>query len=136
MKNVFVKCFLLSFQLSLSLTRTFNPPFLSNNSIFLQSFPSFFRCSIFLILINLLLIFNQLDLFPFPDSAAKDLINHLLVVNKEKRYTAGQVLKHPWVTSEGATGKQINLQREVSMNLEKNFKDRRSAKRKPIAPKN
>eukprot|EP00057_Strongylocentrotus_purpuratus_P029303 XP_011683777.1 PREDICTED: serine/threonine-protein kinase DCLK3 isoform X2 [Strongylocentrotus purpuratus] len=69
-------------------------------------------------------------------SAAKDLINHLLVVNKEKRYTAGQVLKHPWVTSEGAAGKQINLQREVSMNLEKNFKDRRSAKRKPIAPKN
>ncbi|XP_041460409.1 serine/threonine-protein kinase DCLK1-like isoform X1 [Lytechinus variegatus] len=69
-------------------------------------------------------------------SAAKDLINHLLVVDKEKRYTAGQVLKHPWVTSEGAAGKQINLQREVSMNLEKNFKDRRSAKRKPVAPKN
>lgn len=70
-------------------------------------------------------------------SAAKDLINHLLIVSKKKRYTAKQVLRHPWITSKGAAGKETNLQREVSMNLEKNFKGRRSAKqRKAVAPQN
>ncbi|XP_071503350.1 serine/threonine-protein kinase DCLK1-like [Diadema antillarum] len=62
--------------------------------------------------------------------AAKDLIDHLLVVDVKMRYKAKQVLKHPWVAKKGATGRQPNLQREVSMNLEKNFKGRRSAKRK------
>ncbi|KAK7501147.1 hypothetical protein BaRGS_00007632, partial [Batillaria attramentaria] len=32
-------------------------------------------------------------------SSAKDLIRHLLVRNPRKRYSAADVLKHPWVTS-------------------------------------
>ncbi|XP_038058327.1 serine/threonine-protein kinase DCLK1-like isoform X2 [Patiria miniata] len=65
---------------------------------------------------------------------AKDLIDHLLVVSKRKRYTAKQVLAHPWVVSGGGTVKDSlpNLQREVSMNLEKNFEGRKSGKRKGV----
>ncbi|XP_022088481.1 serine/threonine-protein kinase DCLK1-like isoform X2 [Acanthaster planci] len=65
---------------------------------------------------------------------AKDLIDHLIVVSKRKRYTAKQVLAHPWVVSGGGTVKDSlpNLQREVSMNLEKNFEGRKSGKRKGV----
>ena len=65
---------------------------------------------------------------------AKDLIDHLLVVSKRKRYTAKQVLEHPWVASGGGKMETLpNLQREVSMNLEKNFEGRKSGKRKGVA---
>ncbi|XP_071942894.1 serine/threonine-protein kinase DCLK3-like isoform X2 [Antedon mediterranea] len=53
--------------------------------------------------------------------SAKDLINHLLVVNRKKRYTAKQVLEHTWIVNEGPTRNRLNLQREITMNLEKNF---------------
>ncbi|XP_033625176.1 serine/threonine-protein kinase DCLK1-like isoform X2 [Asterias rubens] len=64
--------------------------------------------------------------------SAKDLIDHLLVVSRRKRYTAKQVMKHPWITSGGGKLKEAlpNLQREVSMNLEKNFEGRKSGRRK------
>nr|XP_026690786.1 serine/threonine-protein kinase DCLK3 isoform X1 [Ciona intestinalis] len=59
--------------------------------------------------------------------AAKDLIQRLLVVDTKRRYTAEQVLSHPWIQSEG-TYKGPNLQREITMNLEKNFGDRNRRK--------
>ncbi|XP_008853302.1 serine/threonine-protein kinase DCLK3-like [Nannospalax galili] len=43
-------------------------------------------------------------LAPYWDSisdAAKDLVKHLLVVDPKKRYTAHQVLQHPWVELAG-----------------------------------
>ncbi|XP_066101813.1 serine/threonine-protein kinase DCLK3 [Saccopteryx bilineata] len=45
--------------------------------------------------------------------AAKDLVSRLLVVDPKKRYTAHQVLKHPWIESSGKTG-PANLPKEVS----------------------
>jgi len=66
-------------------------------------------------------------LSPYWDSisdAAKDLIQRLLVVDTKRRYTAEQVLAHPWIQSEGIY-KGPNLQREITMNLEKNFGERR-----------
>nr|CAB3236351.1 serine/threonine-protein kinase DCLK1 [Phallusia mammillata] len=59
--------------------------------------------------------------------AAKDLIQRLLVVDTKRRYTAEQVLAHPWIQSEGSY-KGPNLQREITMNLEKNFGDRNRRK--------
>ncbi|MGH0119331.1 UNVERIFIED_CONTAM: hypothetical protein FKN15_002134, partial [Acipenser sinensis] len=66
-------------------------------------------------------------LSPYWDSisdGAKDLISKLLVVDKHKRYTAQQVLQHPWVRSGGKMNSH-NLQREVTMNIERHFKTRR-----------
>lgn len=54
------------------------------------------------------LLFNSIQdgLYEFPDiewngvsESAKDLIRHLLVRNPRKRYSAADVLQHPWVTS-------------------------------------
>lgn len=36
-----------------------------------------------------------------PSTAAKDLVRHLLVVDPKKRYTAHQVLQHPWIEMAG-----------------------------------
>lgn len=36
-------------------------------------------------------------------AAAKDLVSHLLVVDPKKRYTAHQVLQHPWIEAAGKT---------------------------------
>ncbi|MGH0145263.1 UNVERIFIED_CONTAM: hypothetical protein FKN15_004952, partial [Acipenser sinensis] len=55
---------------------------------------------------------------------AKDLISKLLVVDEHKRYTAQQVLQHPWVRSGGKMNSR-NLQREVTMNIQRHFKNRR-----------
>ena len=41
-------------------------------------------------------------------STAKDLIEHLLVVDPSKRYTAAKCLEHPWLVDEG--GKDAQLQ--------------------------
>ncbi|KAK6490533.1 serine/threonine-protein kinase DCLK3-like isoform X1 [Huso huso] len=54
---------------------------------------------------------------------AKDLISKLLVVDEHKRYTAQQVLQHPWVRSGGKMNSR-NLQREVTMNIQRHFKNR------------
>jgi MAP kinase interacting serine/threonine kinase len=47
--------------------------------------------------------------YEFPDNEwidiseeAKDLINHLLVKDAQKRFSAAQVLQHPWVVEGGA----------------------------------
>ncbi|XP_028374644.2 serine/threonine-protein kinase DCLK3 [Phyllostomus discolor] len=45
--------------------------------------------------------------------AAKDLVSRLLVVDPKKRYTAHQVLKHPWIETAGEAG-TANRQEEVS----------------------
>ncbi|XP_045056122.2 serine/threonine-protein kinase DCLK3 isoform X2 [Desmodus rotundus] len=45
--------------------------------------------------------------------AAKDLVSRLLVVDPKKRYTAHQVLKHPWIEAAGEPG-TANLQKEVT----------------------
>ncbi|XP_004404224.1 PREDICTED: serine/threonine-protein kinase DCLK3 [Odobenus rosmarus divergens] len=44
--------------------------------------------------------------------AAKDLVSRLLVVDPKKRYTAHQVLQHPWIETAGKTS-TANLQKEV-----------------------
>uniref|UniRef100_A0A8C0JJT2 non-specific serine/threonine protein kinase n=1 Tax=Canis lupus dingo TaxID=286419 RepID=A0A8C0JJT2_CANLU len=43
--------------------------------------------------------------------AAKDLVSRLLVVDPKKRYTAHQVLQHPWIETAGKTS-MVNLQKE------------------------
>ncbi|XP_006890722.1 PREDICTED: serine/threonine-protein kinase DCLK3 [Elephantulus edwardii] len=49
--------------------------------------------------------------------AAKDLVSHLLVVDPKKRYTAQQVLQHPWIEAAGraSTG---TLRKEVPLGSE------------------
>jgi serine/threonine protein kinase len=54
-----------------------------------------------------LLTVSQSANFCYPDeywgeisNGAKDLINHLLLVDQKKRYTASQVLCHPWMRNE------------------------------------
>ncbi|ELV10639.1 serine/threonine-protein kinase DCLK3 [Tupaia chinensis] len=49
--------------------------------------------------------------------AAKDLVSRLLVVDPKKRYTAHQVLQHPWIETAGKTS-MVNLQKEVSPSSE------------------
>ncbi|XP_062423878.1 serine/threonine-protein kinase DCLK3 isoform X1 [Rhea pennata] len=66
-------------------------------------------------------------LSPYWDSisaAAKDLITRLLIVNPQKRYTARQVLQHPWIRTAGKTNNR-NLQREVTKNIERHFRTQR-----------
>ncbi|KAH0627206.1 hypothetical protein JD844_002683, partial [Phrynosoma platyrhinos] len=59
-------------------------------------------------------------------AAAKDLINRLLVVEPKKRYTAQQVLQHLWIHTAGKNSSR-NLQREVTINLERHFRSQRKA---------
>lgn len=63
--------------------------------------------------------------------AAKDLITRLLIVDPQKRYTARQVLQHPWIRTAGKTNSR-NLQREVTINIERHF---RTQRRKEIVDK-
>uniref|UniRef100_A0ACB8FTW8 Uncharacterized protein n=2 Tax=Sphaerodactylus townsendi TaxID=933632 RepID=A0ACB8FTW8_9SAUR len=57
-------------------------------------------------------------------AAAKDLISRLLVVDPQKRYTAQQVLQHLWIQTAGKNSSR-NLQREVTLNLERHFRSQR-----------
>lgn len=57
-------------------------------------------------------------------TAAKDLITRLLIVDPQKRYTARQVLQHPWIRTAGKTNNR-NLQREVTINIERHFRTQR-----------
>ncbi|XP_054451041.1 serine/threonine-protein kinase DCLK3 [Pteronotus mesoamericanus] len=45
--------------------------------------------------------------------AAKDLVSRLLVVDPKKRYTAHQVLQHPWIETAGESG-TANPQKDAS----------------------
>mmetsp|Transcript_19152 Transcript_19152/g.45134 ORF Transcript_19152/g.45134 Transcript_19152/m.45134 type:complete len:129 (-) Transcript_19152:151-537(-) len=50
--------------------------------------------------------------FPSPwwdavSTDAKDLVNKLLVVDANKRYTAAQVLAHPWIAGSAPSDKQL-----------------------------
>ncbi|KAM9386894.1 serine/threonine-protein kinase DCLK3 [Phaethornis superciliosus] len=62
-------------------------------------------------------------------AAAKDLITRLLIVDPQKRYTARQVLQHPWIRTAGKNNSR-NLQREVTINIERHF---RAQRRKEVA---
>ncbi|KAM4705097.1 serine/threonine-protein kinase DCLK3 [Rhinophrynus dorsalis] len=55
---------------------------------------------------------------------AKDLISRLLVLNPKKRYTAKCVLQHKWISSSRQTS-GLNLQREITMNIERHFRIRK-----------
>ncbi|CAI5788177.1 serine/threonine-protein kinase DCLK3 [Podarcis lilfordi] len=59
-------------------------------------------------------------------AAAKDLISRLLVIDPQKRYTAQQVLQHLWIHTAGKNSSR-NLQREVTINLERHFLSQRKA---------
>ncbi|NXX89182.1 DCLK3 kinase, partial [Centropus bengalensis] len=65
-------------------------------------------------------------------AAAKDLITRLLIVDPQKRYTARQVLQHPWIRTAGKTNSR-NLQREVTINIERHF---RAQRRREVADQN
>ncbi|CAN2389629.1 Serine threonine-protein kinase [Pristimantis euphronides] len=54
---------------------------------------------------------------------AKDLISRLLVLSPLKRFTAQCVLQHSWVRSRGQMN-DPNLQREVTMNIQRHFRNR------------
>ncbi|KAM6169235.1 serine/threonine-protein kinase DCLK3 [Rhynchocyon petersi] len=65
-------------------------------------------------------------LAPYWDSiseAAKDLVSHLLVVDPRKRYTAHQVLQHPWIETVAKTS-TANPQKEVSHGSEGHTRSR------------
>lgn len=50
-------------------------------------------------------------------TAAKDLVSRLLVVDPKKRYTAHQVLQHPWIETAGKISR-VDPQKEVSSSSE------------------
>nr|XP_058933121.1 serine/threonine-protein kinase DCLK3 [Kogia breviceps] len=52
--------------------------------------------------------------------AAKDLVSRLLVVDPKKRYTAHQVLQHPWIETAGKT-RRAKLQKEGPPSSENHF---------------
>lgn len=54
---------------------------------------------------------------PSPPTAAKDLVSRLLVVDPKKRYTAHQVLQHPWIETAGKSS-PANLPKEASPSSE------------------
>jgi len=41
--------------------------------------------------------------FDTVSAEAKDLINHLIVVDPEQRFTALQALEHPWIKNQGTS---------------------------------
>ena len=56
--------------------------------------------------------------------AAKDLIAHLIAVDRDKRYSAQQVLEHPWVTGEnrGSIALDETIRKLALFNAKKKFK--------------
>ncbi|KAK7166122.1 hypothetical protein R3I93_006026 [Phoxinus phoxinus] len=61
---------------------------------------------------------------PFWDNitdSAKELIGHMLLVNVEARYTAEDVLSHPWVTVNEDAAMENNMKMEVAGKLKKHF---------------
>ncbi|XP_021172281.2 serine/threonine-protein kinase DCLK2 isoform X1 [Fundulus heteroclitus] len=69
------------------------------------------------------ILLGQLD-FPSPywdniTHSAEDLIRKMLQVNAESRYTAKDVLAHPWVTDDAVT--ENNMKTEVSGKLKTHF---------------
>ncbi|XDV15259.1 hypothetical protein PO909_015383, partial [Leuciscus waleckii] len=64
--------------------------------------------------------------FPSPfwnniTDSAKELIGHMLQVNVEARYTAEDVLSHPWVTVNEDAAMENNMKMEVAGKLKKHF---------------
>ncbi|KAM9187310.1 serine/threonine-protein kinase DCLK3 [Dugong dugon] len=53
--------------------------------------------------------------------AAKDLVSRLLVVDPKKRYTAHQVLRHPWIETAGKTS-TARREKEASLGSEGHFR--------------
>jgi len=48
---------------------------------------------------------------------AKNFIDQCLVISPTERITAGDTLKHPWITTMAATASNKNLHRTISHNL-------------------
>ncbi|XP_052402354.1 serine/threonine-protein kinase DCLK2 isoform X3 [Carassius gibelio] len=71
------------------------------------------------------ILVGRLD-FPSPfwdniTDSAKELIGHMLQVNVEARYTAEDVLSHPWVTVNEDAAMENNMKMEVAGKLKKHF---------------
>ncbi|XP_067102110.1 serine/threonine-protein kinase DCLK1b isoform X2 [Osmerus mordax] len=69
------------------------------------------------------ILLGQLD-FPVPhwdyvSDTAKELIQAMLLVDAERRYTAMQVLEHPWVNDDGWAGNEHHL--SVAGKIKKHF---------------
>lgn len=64
--------------------------------------------------------FTTLSPISPPPTAAKDLVSNLLTVDPKKRYTAHQVLQHPWIEMVGHPS-TVNPQKEEPPNSEGRF---------------
>lgn len=61
-------------------------------------------------------------LSPFIPKAAKDLVSQLLVVDPKKRYTAHQVLQHPWIES-ARKNSVVHLPKEAPSSIKSHFQN-------------
>ena len=74
-------------------------------------------------------------LSPYWDDISKDatnLIDNLLMVNSADRYTAEQVLKHPWIVNR-AGSKSVDLKQNLTDNIRENFDPKKSFKAAALA---
>ncbi|XP_015264515.1 PREDICTED: serine/threonine-protein kinase DCLK2, partial [Gekko japonicus] len=74
--------------------------------------------------------------FPSPywdniTDSAKELISLMLQVNVEARYTASQILNHPWVSDD--TSQENNMQAEVTGKLKQHFNNTLPKQNNPTA---
>uniref|UniRef100_UPI00358F9943 serine/threonine-protein kinase DCLK3-like n=1 Tax=Myxine glutinosa TaxID=7769 RepID=UPI00358F9943 len=71
---------------------------------------------------------------PFWDhisNVAKQLIQRLLVIDPSNRYTAREALQHPWTTACDSND-GMNLQREVTTNIQRHFSSRQRRRHGPV----
>lgn len=77
-------------------------------------------------------VFIILSPISTPLTAAKDLVRHLLVVDPKKRYTAHQVLQHPWIEMVGHPS-TVNPQKEESSSSEGRFQSQHKKAAEQVA---
>lgn len=91
------------------------PPFKPRRALTLK-----FQCTHF---VNYILV-SPPQPWPSVSDPAKHFVERILTVDPSKRLTAGQALKHPWITSMAASSSMKNLQRCISQNLLKRASSR------------
>ncbi|RDD45335.1 Serine/threonine-protein kinase DCLK1 [Trichoplax sp. H2] len=64
---------------------------------------------------------------------ATDLVDNLLMVNPVDRYTAEQVLKHPWIVNRAGSISDVDLKDNITNNIRENFDPKKSFKAAALA---